>query len=226
MRSSLIADTSNLDSAHDDSTFRIVLWPAAIAIAVTVLRAVGELNRWPKPLVNSAPCGKAILGVTWLVPLVGAYFVFKLARAHERPTQLRFTFVAALVGLALKLAGTYLLESGKYSYGIRITGDFVLTAVGMALPALTWPPLFKLLLAYGYASRIPVAIVQWLALRGHWGTHYDALGNFPPIGFWPTYIRVSLVPNIFFMEAYTVIVGALVGTAALAILEAIKQKST
>jgi len=130
------------------------------------------------------------------------------------------------VGLALKLAGTYLLESGKYSYGIRITGDFVLTAVGMALPALTWPPLFKLLLAYGYASRIPVAIVQWLALRGHWGTHYDASGNFPPIGFWPTYIRVSLVPNIFFMEAYTVIVGALVGTAALAILEAIKPKST
>jgi hypothetical protein len=52
------------------------------------------------------------------------------------------------------------------------------------------------------------------------------LGNFPPIGFWPTYIRVSLVPNIFFMEADTVIVGALVGTAALAILEAIKRKST
>src|SRR5207249_5377364 len=68
----------------------------------TVLRAVGELNRWPKPLVNSAPCGKAILCVTLLVQIVGAYFVFKLARAHERPTQLRFTFVAALVGACLE----------------------------------------------------------------------------------------------------------------------------
>jgi hypothetical protein len=35
-----------------------------------------------------------------------------------------------------------------------------------------------------------------------------------------------LVPNIFFMEAYTVIVGALVGTAAIAVVERVKQKST
>lgn len=211
-------------SAHADSGVRIVLWPAGIAIAVTLLRTVGELSGWPKPLVNSAPCGKAILGVTCLVPLVAINFAFKLVGVHDRPKQLRFTFVAALVGLALKLAATYLLESGKYSYGIRISGDFILTAVGMALAALTWPAFFKLLLVYGYASRIPVAIVQWLALRGHWGTHYDASGNFPPIGFWPTYIHVLLVPKIFFMEAYTVIVGALVGTAAMAVLERVKPK--
>jgi len=224
MRSSLIADTSNLDSAHDDSTFRIVLWPAAIAIAVTVLRAVGELNRWPKPLVNSAPCGKAILGVTWLVPLVGAYFVFKLARAHERPTQLRFTFVAALVGACLE--ARWHLPFGVRQVQLRDSHHWRLRFDGGRHGPSGIDLASFVLLAYGYASRIPVAIVQWLALRGHWGTHYDALGNFPPIGFWPTYIRVSLVPNIFFMEAYTVIVGALVGTAALAILEAIKRKST
>jgi len=76
----------------------------------------------------------------------------------------------------------------------------------------------------GYLSRIPVAIVQYLAMRGRWGTHYDALDpGFPAIGFWPTFLRVSFVPNIFFMEAYTVIVGGLVGIAVVAILGRLRR---
>ena len=226
MRSSLIADTSNLDSAHDDSTFRIVLWPAAIAIAVTVLRAVGELNRWPKPLVNSAPCGKAILGVTWLVPLVGAYFVFKLARAHERPTQLRFTFVAALVGACLE--ARWHLPFGVRQVQLRDSHHWRLRfdggrhgLSGIDLASFVQAP-SGLRLRVANSSRDCAMAGTPRPL----GYTLRRIGQFPADRFWPTYIRVSLVPNIFFMEAYTVIVGALVGTAALAILEAIKRKST
>ena len=99
----------------------------------------------------------------------------------------------------------------------------IVTLIGLVLSAVAWPTLSKALLAYGYLSRIPVAIVQYLAMRGRWGTHYDALDpGFPPIGFWPTFLRVSFVPNIFFMEAYTVIVGVLIGTAVVAILERVR----
>ncbi len=94
----------------------------------------------------------------------------------------------------------------------RLIGNLSLTTAGLALSWLAWPQLFKLLLAYGYKSRLPVALVQLLAMRGHWATHYDALDpGFPSIGFWPTFIRTSLVPNIFFMEVYTVVVGLLFG---------------
>jgi hypothetical protein len=106
----------------------------------------------------------------------------------------------------------------------RLSMNFIVTLIGLVLAAVAWPTLSKALLVYGYLSRIPVAIVQYLAMRGRWGTHYDVLDpGFPAIGFWPTFLRVSFVPNIFFMEAYTVIVGVLVGTAAIAMLGRIRR---
>ena len=66
-------------------------------------------------------------------------------------------------------------------------------------------------------------IAQFLAMRGNWGTHYDALDpGFPAIGFWPTFLRVSFVPNILFMEVYTAIIGALVGIAVVVVLQRLK----
>jgi len=107
------------------------------------------------------------------------------------------------------------MERPGLGYATRVSLNLLVTALALGLQAIAWPDLFKALLVYGYASRVPIAIVDFLAMRGHWGTHYDAIDpGFPPIGFWPTYARVSLVPNLFFMEAYTVIVGGLVGVLA------------
>jgi len=191
---------------------KLVLAPALIAIAVTLLRLTGELAGWPRPFVNRDVCGKAILGVVWLVPIFGIYFAAKLLPLGYLPARLGRSFAYAAVGLALKLAGTALIETPGLEYATRLVGNLGLTTAGLVLSALAWPQLFKLLLAYGYASRLPIAAVQFLAMRGHWGTHYDALDpGIPAIGFWPTFIRTSLVPNIFFMEAYTVILGLLFG---------------
>ena len=204
---------------HTSSFLRLVCFPALVALAVTLLRLIGELSHWARPLVSSALCGKGILGVVWLVPFFGIYFAAKLFRSgHDQP-RLRRAFAYAGAALALKLAGAALMETPGRAYAPRLLGNLTLTTVGMLLPAFAWPQLFKALLVYGYASRIPVAVVQFLAMRGHWGTHYDALDpDFPAIGFWATYIRVSLVPNLYFMEAYTVIVGALFGTLALGVI--------
>ena len=194
------------------STLRLIAGPALIAVAVTALRAFGEVHGWPKPLVNSGVCGKAILGVAWLVPVFGVYFALRLSRAGSQPRHLISAAPLAIASVLLKLGGTAIMERPGLGYATRLSLNFAITALALGLQAIAWPDLFKALLAYGYASRIPIAVVAFLAMRGHWGTHYDALDpGFPQIGFWPTYVRVSLVPNMFFMEAYTVAVGGLLG---------------
>ena len=201
------------------STARLIAVPALVSICVTALRLVGELLHWPKPLVNSDVCGKAILGVVWLVPIFGIYFAVKLFHAGHAPRRFARPMVLAVSALAFKLAGTLVMESQRMTYGRRLSTNFIVTVIGLVLSTMAWPTLSKALLSYGYLSRIPIAIVQYLAVRGRWGTHYDAVDpGFPPIGFWPTFFRVSFVPNIFFMEVYTVIVGALVGIVAVAVL--------
>jgi hypothetical protein len=208
------------------SIARLIAVPAVISIAVTVLRLVGELLHWPKPLVNSDVCGKAILGVIWLVPIFGIYFAVSLFHAGDTPQRFGRPLLLAISGLALKLAGTFVMESRAMTYAPRLSMNFIVTVIGVVLSAIAWPTLAKVLLAYGYLSRIPVAIVQYLAMRGRWGTHYDALDpGFPAIGFWPTFLRVSVVPNIFFMETYTEIVGTLVGIAAVAVLGRVRPVS-
>ena len=214
------------DPVKVPSTARLITPPALIAIGVTTLRLFGELLHWPKPLVNSDVCGKAILGVIWLVPIFGIYFAVRLFHVGNAPQRFGRPMVLAVSALALKLGGTFLMESHGLTYGPRLSINFIVTVIGVVLSFIAWSTLAKVLLVYAYLSRIPVAIVQYLAMRGHWGTHYDAMDpGFPPIGFWPTFLRVSFVPNIFFMEAYTVIVGALVGIAAVAVLRRVRPVS-
>src|SRR5260370_2153754 len=87
------------------STVRLMAVPALISIGVTALRLVGELLHWAKPLVNSDVCGKAILGVVWLVPILGIYFAVKLFHADNAPQRFAGPMVLAISALALKLAG-------------------------------------------------------------------------------------------------------------------------
>ena len=199
------------------SASRLIVAPALIAVAVTALRAFGEVHHWPEPIVNSAVCGKAILGVVWLVPIFGTYFALRLFRVGSQPKFLARAVILAMASLLLKLGGTFVMERPGLGYVTRVSLNLAVTAFALGLQAVAWPNLFKALLMYGYASRVPIAVVGFLGMRGHWGTHYDALDpGFPQIGFWPTYIRVNLIPNIFFMEAYTVIVGGLLGVFAFA----------
>jgi hypothetical protein len=170
--------------------------------------------------------GKRYWGLSGWYRLFGIYFAVRLFHVGNAPKRFGRPMVLAISALTLKLGGTFLMESHGLTYGPRLSVNFIVTVIGVALSAVAWPTLAKALLVYGYLSRIPVAIVQYLAMRGRWGTHYDALDpGFPPIGFWPTFLRVSFVPNIFFMEAYTVIVGALVGIATVAVLGRIRPVS-
>ena len=66
---------------------RLILVPALITLAVTLVRLAGELSRWSPSLFNREPGGPgALVGIVWLIPVFGIYFALRLARAGEKPT--------------------------------------------------------------------------------------------------------------------------------------------
>ncbi len=118
------------------------------------------------------------------------------------------------------MLGSYLgLMALRANSPIIGIGGFALTLGAILVPLGGWTELTKVLIAYAYAARIPVLIVMFLAFRGHWGTHYDAV---PPAfvskGFVRDFINLAVVPQMFLWIAFTVLVGMLVGalTAAVA----------
>ena len=91
-----------------------------------------------------------------------------------------------------------------------------------------WPSLFRALLAYGFAARIPVTIIMFFAIRGAWGTHYDG----PPPGFpegvpWFTkFLLIGAMPQLIVWIAFTVVVGTLFAGIAVAVTQRGKQTRT
>lgn len=197
----------------------LVLVPGLITLAVTILRLVGELQHWSNTLFNASPGGGgAIIGIVWLAPIFGIYFALKLAGAGQRPASLGKAIGFTLLGLVVMAGGGVLMVMSFGGNYAMLVGGFVLIAAAAVIPLLGWPSLTKTLLAYGYAARIPVAIIMYFAIRGNWGTHYDGPPpNFPAMGFWPKYLLIGLLPQLIAWVAFTVVVGSLFGIVATAI---------
>jgi hypothetical protein len=193
---------------------RLVLWPALLTLAVTLLRLVGELRGWSPSVFSRLPGGGlSPLGIAWLAPVVGFYFGWRLERAGARrpaPARTLGLPVAALV------AGFLLASLLEHLLKPSWTANFALwaaVAVGVAAAAFAaWPALGRVLLAYAAAARVPVAVVMAVAVWRHWGTHYDA----PPPGFPPMlplrrWLWTGLLPQATLWVAWTMVTGAVFG---------------
>jgi hypothetical protein len=198
---------------------RLILIPSVITLVVTLLRVTGELRYWSPALFNpSAGGGGALVGITWLVPVFGIYFALKLASAGEGPTGVGRAVGMAILGLIVMAGGSFLFVAHEVHFPGKLAIGFLLIVAAAALQFRDWPNLAKVLLAYGYAARIPVALLMFFAIRGNWGTHYDALPpDFADMSFWPKYVQIALFPQLVFWVAFTVVVGILFGTIATAI---------
>ena len=210
------------DSTSDSglSTSRLILVPAVITLVVTILRLVGELQHWPSPWFKTAAGGGgAIVGIAWLPIIFGPYFALKLTDAGMVSKGAGKTVGLVLLGIVAFVAGGFILGAPMVTFpGHEILGLVFIVAAGL-MPLAAWPALTKTLIAYGYAARIPVAILMFFALRGQWGTHYDALPpNYAgPSGLLGMYILIGLVPQLIGWIAYTVLLGGLAGTIATAV---------
>jgi hypothetical protein len=205
------------------SVWSMIAIPAAITLAITVLRLVGELEHWPAPWFNNAAGGGgAVVGISWLPIFFGPWFALKLARAGEAPSGMGKAIGFAILSVAVLVGAGF--WAGKLSQNLTnlLLIPFALMLVAAFIPGIGWSSLSKTLLAYAFAARVPVLVVMYLALAANggqgWGTHYDAvdprLTNFS-LG--RKFFYEAFVPQMTLWIGFTVGVGALLGSVAAAV---------
>lgn len=193
---------------------QLILIPAIVSFAVTLLRLVGELNEWSPSLFSREPGGgSSLVGITWLVPIFGVYFAMRLIHDGYRP---KSSVKAVLLAVAGAVAGMGLIVPfiGRGPTDpLAVVMMFVGAGIGVALQRIAWPELFRTLLAYAFAARIPVAIVMLVAILGDWGTHYDVPppGGLPEMSPLAKWFFIGAVPQLSFWILFTLVIGTLSG---------------
>jgi hypothetical protein len=202
------------------STGRLILVPAVITLAVTLLRLFGELQGWsPRLFSREAGGAFALVGIWWLVPVFGAWFGWTIARSGATPRFVRAVGFTLLAIAALVLALFAARAAGASEMGTGTLASMAVgSIVGLLLAFAAWPALGRTLLAYALAARIPVALVMLFAILGSWGTHYDVappgLQAMAPL---PKWVLIGLVPQMTFWIWYTLVFGTLFGLGAAAL---------
>ena len=211
---------SETHSSARPNTMQLIMVPALVTLAITILRLVGELQHWPKPWFSaSAGGGGAIIGISWLPIILGPYFAIKLKGTGTGPSSAGKSIGFAALGLVVMIAGAFIGFAPKPEFPGKIIVGLLIIVGAAALQFNAWPALGKTLLAYAYAARIPVAIVMYFAIQGNWGTHYDALPpNYTgPADLWPKYFQIGLIPQLVLWPVFTIVIGSLFGSVAAAI---------
>ena len=197
----------------------LILVPALITLAITLLRLSGELLNWSSLLFNRTPGGGgALIGIVWLVPIFGFYFAHKLVNLGIRPGSTGRVFGFSFLALAVCVALFAFAISLPVASLEQTAAMGVAAVVGILLARKGWPALTSTLLAYGVAARIPVILIMLMAILGDWGTHYDGPPpNLPEMGPFREWFSTGLITQLTFWLAFTVILGSVLGGLAVAV---------
>ncbi len=215
--------TSTENAESRQTTLGLVLWPALVSLAVTLLRLAGELLRWSPRWFSTQTMGIEPSGVSWLIGITwlgfpfGIYFAYRLIRAGKGPGSFKKASLLALCGLLVMLTlETPVLRLFRIGFPQILILIWLTMVIAAALQYLGWPALFRTLLLYGLAARIPVAIIMLLAMAGNWGTHYDYVGTpfRSSMGFVAGYLWLAFFPQLIFWVSFTIVIGSLGGTVA------------
>lgn len=196
----------------------LILIPAVITLAVTILRLVGELEHWAPLFFNRAPGGgAALVGISWLPIIFGPYFALKLAGADEGPASSGKAIGMCVVGLVVFIAGiaVFAVANKKNIAPLYLVG-FALQLASAFVPRIGWKALGNTLLAYAFAARIPVVVVMFIAMSANggqgWGTHYDVTTpGFKVTSLAQKFIDLSVLPQMTLWIGWTVVLGGLLG---------------
>src|SRR5215470_3905567 len=95
----------------------LIMGPALITLAVTLLRLVGELQGWSPRLFSRAPGGGfALVGISWLPPIFGIYFAMKLVRIAPPATAgaaLGRAALGTMLGIGIAFGGGALVKGNQ-----------------------------------------------------------------------------------------------------------------
>lgn len=192
---------------------RMILMPALVTLAVTLLRLAGELLGWSESLFSpAAGGGGSLVGITWLVPIFGVYFSWRLIRTGSRPSAgsaVGWPLLAILIAAGVSALGFSLVGQSSV-WGLVIFAGMAVAVLPLARKG--WQDLFSALLLYAFAARIPVVLIMLPAIAGRWGTHYDAPPpGLPEMGWFSIWIVTGVIPQFTVWIAYTVTVGMIFG---------------
>ncbi|MGE5327423.1 MAG: hypothetical protein ACM3NO_10320 [Deltaproteobacteria bacterium] len=197
---------------------KLILIPALVTLAVTILRLIGELSHGSRTWFTT-DMGASIVGIVWLAPVFGAYFAIRLVRNGYAPQSFWRALAFAGLGVLILFARGIIAEGLGHlglqpTFHQRLVFIWALLAVAAVATLPGWPALFKTQLAYAYGARVPVAIIMFFAIRGHWGTHYDAAPPDVPAGIslMAKYLWLGFFPQLIFWVGFTVVVGMVVGS--------------
>ena len=204
---------------------QLILVPALITLGVTVFRFVGEIKQWSPHWFNHQ-MGLSVVAIVWLAPLFGVYFALRLRSRGQQPAS-----VWGAIGLAVLAALIVLFLPGLLPFRFVFPGrllyvwSLLVLAAAVTLPG--WPALFRTMLAYAYAARIPIAILMFFAMRHNLGTHYDAVPRDLPagIGFWPKYLWLAFFAQLVSWVAITIVMGMLFGTIAAGVARLVRGRT-
>ncbi len=197
---------------------KLILVPALVTLAVTILRLVGELSHG-SPTWFTTDMGASIVAIVWLAPVFGIYFAIRLVRSGNAPPSYWRAMAFAALGVAILFAQGIVarglgLLGFQPTFHVRLLTIWILLAVSALATLPGWPALFKAQLAYAYGARIPVAIIMFFAMRGQWGTHYDAAPPDVPAGisFLAKYFWLGFFPQLVPWVGFTVVAGMVFGS--------------
>ncbi len=204
--------------------WRMILFPGLISLAVTLLRLAGELGSWSerwfsKETAGTVPSGLSwIVGITWLALPLGAYFGLRLHAMGRPPRSLLKAGMLAALGILVAYGFRFFVPD--VGFPRLLIFIWLYMALAAAAQYFGWPDLFRVLLLYGYAARIPVVVVMFLAMLNNWGTHYDYVGMPAQFSmdFVPRFLWLAFFPQLTFWVGYTIVIGTLGGVVAVAIM--------
>lgn len=159
----------------------ILLTAFAATLAITALRLVGEIERWPDTwFARSAGGGGGLVGIGWLIPIVGSCLAVALVRSGHGPVHrgraLRW-FGLGTLGIAA------VFTIAKLVLPVTV-GTFVFTITALAgcsvCAFVAWPALARLLLVHALLARAPILAVTVVAVHLDLGTHYERLAPGSP----------------------------------------------
>ena len=187
-----------------------------VSLVLTGVRLAGEVGGGPDWLFGrSAGGGGALLGMGWLIPVVGAWFGWRLSAEHGPPSG-RWP---ALRRVAAGLAGVAVVFTlSKSVFGVNL-GSFLFAAASlpllMAFALQAWPLLARWLLLYALAVRLPLCAITVFAVRGNWGTHYEQLAPGSPAMGDVARAAVLCAAQLCLWVSLTVQIGCLAGLLAM-----------
>jgi hypothetical protein len=198
---------------------RLILVPALITLAVTLLRLTGELSHWSPSLFNREPGGPgALIGIVWLIPVFGIWFALRLERAGAGPAAVGKALGIALGAFAFNTVLGFVAFRFVPGAVAQLLVFFVTSVLAVAIARPAWPSLWRVLLAYGLAARIPVLVVMFLSIFLGWDTHYaKPRPDFPAMGPWGLFFWTALLPQLGIWIYLTIVGGLIFGAAAVGI---------